>query len=423
MNIWLFTILLFLFAEYLIHTTSSFATLRALSPVVPKEFAEIYSAEEYRKSQEYTQVRTRFSLLHSTVSFAALIIFLLAGGFNIIDNLVRAAEYNSIITGLLFTGTLLFINGLVQLPFSIYSTFVIEERFGFNTTSIKTFILDILKATILAVLLGGPLLVLLLWFFESAGHFAWFYAWIGVTLFSLFIQFLAPILIMPLFNKFSPLEEGDLHDAIYKYAQQENFALKGIFTMDSSKRSTKLNAFFTGIGKFRKIVFFDTLIERLTTEEIVAVLAHEMGHFKKKHTLKMTAASFIQTGVLFFLLSLVLENQGLFTAFRMEHLSIYASLIFFSFLLPPINLVMSLLFNLLSRQHEYEADAYAVQTSGKKNSLINGLKKLCQANMANLTPHPLTVFLEYSHPPILARIEAIKALNKNPETGSDATIT
>ncbi len=415
MNTWFFIVLLFLVTEYLVHTASTLATLKALSPVVPDEFAEIYSADEYRKSQQYTEARSRFSLIRSSISFLVLLIFFLAGGFNAVDNLVRTAGYGSIITGLLFTGTLLFINGLTQLPFSIYSTFVIEERFGFNTTSVRTFILDILKATILAVLLGGPLLALLLWFFESAGSLAWIYGWLGVTLFSLFIQFLAPILIMPLFNKFSPLEQGPLYEAIYSYAQKEHFALKGIFTMDSSKRSTKLNAFFTGIGKFKKIVFFDTLVERLTTEEIVAVLGHEMGHFKKKHTLKMTSISIAQTGILFFLLSLVLENQGLFEAFHMEHLSVYASLIFFSFLLTPINLIMSLLFNLLSRRHEYEADAYAVQTSRKKDTLISGLKKLCQANLANLTPHPLTVFLEYSHPPILARIEAIKALPKDEE--------
>ena len=410
MNSWLFIILIIIAVGYIFDTTVSLLNLKALDPQLPHEFKDVYDQEEYQKSQEYTRVTTRFSLVSSTISTFLTLGFLLLGGFNAVDIFVRGFGGGEIITGLLYAGCLSVISFLVGLPFSVYSTFVIEERFGFNKTTVKTFVLDTLKGTALAVTLGAPLLALILWFFMSAGNLAWIYCWIGVVCFTLVIQFLAPVLIMPLFNKFSPLEEGELKEQILSYAKREKFKLQGIFTMDGSKRSTKLNAFFTGFGRFRKIVFFDTLVEKLEKEEIVAVLAHEMGHFKLKHIIKMLIISIIQTGFIFFLLSLILENRGLFDAFAMDHVSIYASLIFFGFLYSPVNMIISLLFNMLSRKHEYEADAYAVKTTGGGESLVSGLKKLCQANLSNLTPHPVAVFITYTHPPVLARINAIRAL-------------
>lgn len=311
-------------------------------------------------------------------------------------------------TGLLFTGALALLSFVAGLPFSIYSTFVIEERFGFNQTSVKTFILDIVKGTLLSVILGGPLLALILWFFMVSGVYGWLYCWVGVVVFSIVLQFLAPVLIMPLFNKFSPLEEGALQEKILKYAEQENFKLKGIFTMDGSKRSTKLNAFFTGFGKFRKIVFYDTLLEKLSESEVLAVLAHEMGHFKLKHIIKMLLASIVQTGIMFYLLSLFIGNSGLSQAFAMEHTSIYASLIFFGFLYSPISLLVGIFFNYISRKNEFEADNYAATTTKAPEFLISGLKKLCQANLSNLTPHPVVVFIQYSHPPVLTRIRNLE---------------
>jgi STE24 endopeptidase len=221
------------------------------------------------------------------------------------------------------------------------------------------------------------------------------------------MQFIAPVLIMPLFNKFTPLESGELKDKITDYSIKENFRLSGIFTMDGSKRSTKLNAFFTGFGKFRKIVFFDTLIEKLTPDEIVAVLAHEMGHFKLKHIIKMMSISIIQTGFMFFLLSLLLKVPEISKGFMLEQTSIYASLIIFGFLYSPISLFTSIGVNILSRKHEFEADAYAAGTTGDSEQLITSLKKLSRANLSNLTPHPLHVFLHYSHPPLLQRIETL----------------
>lgn len=411
MNPYLVFILGVLIFGYLIDLTVSLLTLRSLDPVLPKEFSQIYAADEYERSQEYTRIKLRFSLLQDSLMLPLTIGFIVLGGFNFLDQWARGFGLSAIPTGLVFTGSLLFLSALAQLPFSVYSTFVIENRFGLNRTTIKTFIFDILKTIVLAVLLGGPLLALILWFFEQGGGLAWLYCWILVVVFTVVLQFLAPVVIMPIFNRFTPLEDGELKEAITRYARRQNFSLQGIYTMDGSRRSNRLNAFFTGFGRFRRIIFFDTLVEKLTVDELVVILAHEMGHFKKKHILKMMAATVLQTGLMFYLLSLVMENRGLFAAFGMEHVSVYAGLVFFGFLYSPVATLFSVAGNIFSRKYEYEADGYAVNTTGKGAELISALKKLCLANLSNLTPHPVQVFLQYSHPPVLRRIEAIRGIS------------
>jgi STE24 endopeptidase len=410
MNPYLIFILAVLILSYLLNLVIAVLELRALDPELPIEFKNVLNQKKYRKSQQYTRVTTRFSQIHETFILVVTILFILAGGFNKLDLIARSFGLDSIGTGLLFTGGLVLLSSIVGLPFSIYSTFVIEERFGFNTTTFKTFVLDLLKTTLLAICIGGPLLAAILWFFQATGSLGWLYCWLAVTVFILIIQFLAPVLIMPLFNKFTPLADGELKKAISDYAQAQQFAIQGIYTMDGSKRSTRLNAFFTGFGRFRRIVFFDTLVEKLSIREILAVLAHEMGHFKHKHIFKMMAASILQTGIMFFILSLFLGNQQLFAAFGMEHISIYGGLIFFGFLYAPFSTMISIFFNLFSRKHEFEADAWAVTSTGQPQKLISGLKKLSVHNLSNLTPHPLNVFINYSHPPILQRIRAIEQL-------------
>ncbi len=409
MNFYLFLILSILILGYLLDLAVSLLTLRSLDPNLPEEFMGMYDVDEYRRSQQYTRVSTRFSLLQDSLMLPLTIGFIVMGGFNILDQWARGFGFSEIPTGLVFTGALLLLSALIHLPFSLYSTFVVEGRFGLNRTTVKTFILDIVKTVFLAILLGGPLLALILWFFEWGGNMAWLYCWLVVVVFTVIMQFLAPVIIMPLFNRFTPLAEGPLKQAITDYARRQNFAIQGIYTMDGSKRSSRLNAFFTGFGKFRRIVFFDTLMEKMTVEELVAILAHEMGHFKNKHILKMMVAGILQTGLMFSILALFIENPDLFAAFGVEHLSIYASLVFFSFLYAPISMLLSVVGNVFSRNYEYQADAYAISTTGMGRQLIAGLKKLCLANLANLTPHPLQVFLQYSHPPVLQRIEAIKA--------------
>ncbi len=412
MNPYLLFVLAVLILGYLLDLVVAILELRSLEPELPPEFRDVYSSEKYLQSQQYARVNTWFSLVQETFMLLVVITFILAGGFNRIDLVARSFGQGPIITGLLFTGLLALLSTVINLPFSLYSTFVIEERFGFNTTTLKTFVLDLVKAVILAVCIGGPLLAGVLWFFQAAGEEAWLYCWLAVTVFVLVFQFLAPVLIMPLFNKFTPLEDGDLKKSITNYARAQHFAMKGIYTMDGSKRSTRLNAFFTGFGRFRRIVFFDTLVDKLNTEEIVAVLAHEMGHFKLRHIFKMMAASILQMGIMFFILSRFLNNEQLFAAFGMEHISIYGSLFFFGFLYAPVSSLLSIFFNLFSRKHEYEADAWAVTSTENKGALITGLKKLSVHNLSNLTPHPFNVFLNYSHPPILQRIRAIRELSK-----------
>lgn len=407
MNSYLIFILAVIVTGFLIEAGVSLLNLRALDSSLPAEFSDVFDRERYARTQEYSRATTRFGLIRETVSTLLTLLFLLLGGFNWADIVARSFGLGNIGTGLLFTGLILLLGGLAGLPFSLYSTFVIEERFGFNRTTARTFVLDLIKTLLLAILLGAPLLAFILWFFEESGSLAWLYCWLVVVAWTVLLQFLAPTFIMPLFNTFTPLAEGELKEQITEYARSQDFRMQGIFTMDGSKRSTRLNAFFTGFGRFRRIVFFDTLVEKLAPGELVAVLAHEMGHYRLRHIFIMLAVAVAQTGIMFALLSRFINNPGLFAAFGMEHLSVYASLLFFGFLFTPVSLFLGLLVNALSRRHEYQADTYAAATTARPQDLISGLKKLSAANMANLTPHPLYVLLHASHPPVLSRIRAL----------------
>ena len=410
MNFYLILICSLLLLHYLLETSAALLNLRALQAEPPEEFADCYSDTEYNRMRQYTHARTRFGLVRDSLFLVLTLLFLLAGGFNQVDLLARSADFGPIYTGLLFTGALVLLTALLQLPFSIYSTFVLETRFGFNTTTVRTFIADQLKGVLLAIVLGAPILAAILWFFETGGSMAWFYAWLAASGFMLVVQLLAPVLILPLFNRFTPLPDNELRQAIYAYAQSQCFALEGIYTMDGSKRSTRANAFFTGFGRFRRIVFFDTLLTQLSHEEIVAVLAHEMGHYKLKHVPLMLILGILQTGLMLFILSFFLGNSGLFAAFQMEYISVYAALIFFGFLYAPIATLLAIAINALSRRHEYQADRFVVASGASADALIGGLKSLTVRNLGNLTPHPLSVILHYSHPPMLARIRALRRL-------------
>lgn len=408
MNTYLIVILAILIGNYILDLIVEFLNVKSIKKELPGEFEGFYDAAKYKKSQEYLKDNTYFKLVQSTIITGIVLFLILSGGFNFIDKLARSFSLSPIPTGLIFIGILFFFFQIIEIPFSLYHTFVIEEKYGFNRTKPKTFILDILKGWLLSIIIGGLLLSLILWFFIKSGSLAWVFCWVGVTIFEFFIIFIAPIVIMPLFNKFIPLEEGELKQAIQTYAQSQNFKLKGLFKMDGSRRSSKSNAFFTGFGKYRRIVLFDTLIKNHSVDELVSVLAHEMGHYKKKHILRMMTISVLTNGLMFFILSLFINNPGMFAAFRMDNLSIYASLLFFSFLYTPISVILSLAGNVLSRKHEYQADNYAAETYKKPEAMILALKKLSVDNLSNLTPHPVKVFISYSHPPVLDRIKVLK---------------
>ncbi len=409
MNPFLLFILAILIGSYFLDVVVESLNVRYVKTDLPREFEGYYDGEKYKKSQEYLKENTRFGMISDTITTPIIIIFILFGGFNAVDRFARSFELSPIPTGLIFAGVLMLAYHIFHIPFSIYGTFVIEEKYGFNKTTVKTFILDILKTWALVIVIGAILLSVILWFFEKAGGGAWLYCWIAITLFQIFLMFIAPVTIMPLFNKYTPLEDGELRRTIEDYAGSQDFKMKGIFTMDGSKRSTKSNAFFTGFGRFRRIVLFDTLMEKHSVVELVSVLAHEMGHYKKKHILKSIIISILTAGLMFYILSLFINNRELFAAFKMDETSTYASLFFFGFLYTPIEMILSIFGNMLSRRHEYDADAFSVNTYREPESMITALKKLNVENLSNLTPHPIKVFLSYSHPPILKRIKAIRA--------------
>jgi STE24 endopeptidase len=408
MNVYLIIILFIIIGSYLFNLIIEVLNIKNLKPELPEEFKGDYDQEKYKISQVYLKENTRFDLVSDSIMTPLMIAFILFGGFNVIDRLARGFGFGAILTGLIYVGILMFINHLIHLPLSVYHTFVIEEKYGFNKTTPRTFIFDLLKNWLLALIIGGAILSLILWFFEKTGPLAWLYCWIAVTLFQLFLAYLAPVVILPIFNKFIPLPDGDLKQAIEEYARGQKFKLKGIYSMDGSRRSTKANAFFTGFGRFRRIVLFDTLINKHTVDELVSILAHEMGHYKKRHILKTLLLGILNIGVMFFILSIFINNEELFQAFKMQETSVYASLLFFAILYSPIEMILSLFSNFLSRKHEYEADHYAIKTFGKPKAMINALKKLHVDNLSNLTPHPLMVVVSYSHPPILERIEAMR---------------
>ena len=410
LNIIAIIILTAIILDVVINIVADFLNLKGLQTDIPAPFQDVYAADQYQKSQDYLRVNTRFNWISSLFNLLVLLFFWFLGGFQVMDAWVRAFDLGPVLNGLMYMGGLMLLYTLLAQPFSVYATFVIEERFGFNQTTWPTYILDRLKGLAIGLLLGAPLLAGILVFFNYAGKFAWLYCWFVAVVYMLVVQYVAPTWIMPIFNKFKPLEDGELKSAIMTYAASIRFPLKQIYIMDGSKRSRKSNAFFTGFGKNKRIVLFDTLVDQHSVSELVAVLAHEMGHYKKKHILQNLVVGVVHTGLMFYLLSFVISYRGLFDAFFMEHISVYAGLIFFGMLMAPIDFFVGLLTQMRSRINEYQADRFAVETTVNPTAMIDALKKLSVHNLTNLRPHPFYVFLNYSHPPVLNRIEAIQKI-------------
>lgn len=401
-----FAIVGILIGIQLIEWTADLLNLNALKPDPPAGFEDVYDRKKYARAQEYTRAKTRFGFVSSLVKLIGLLTFWFLGGFGFWDRWVRGAGVSDLLTGVLYLGGLFALSELFALPFSIYGTFVLESRFGFNRTTARTFVLDRVKGLVLTVLIGGPLLALLLWFFGRWESVAWLWAWGAVTGFTLLLQFVAPTWILPLFNKFTPLPEGDLRRAIFDYARRVNYPLANLFVMDGSKRSAKGNAFFTGFGKNKRIALFDTLVEKQSVEELVAVLAHEIGHHKKGHIWKGFALSVAQTGATLFVLSLALKWPDLFEAFHVTP-SVHAGFAVFGILFAPVGFLLSLPLHALSRRHEFQADRYAADTLNSGKELVSGLRKLSADSLANLTPHPFYVVLHHTHPPLVERVRAL----------------
>jgi STE24 endopeptidase len=375
---------------------------------VPDELNDVFDTEEYEKSQAYKKTNYRFGLLTSTFSLLLTLGFLIFGGFEWVDQIVRDLTDNPILMALLFFGIIIIGSDIVTLPFAYYSTFIIEEKFGFNKTTKTTFFMDKLKGWLMMVVIGGGLLALIIWFFEWAGSSFWIYAWALVAVFTLFMNLFYSKLIVPLFNKLTPLETGSLKNKIQNYAENVGFELDKIFVIDGSKRSTKANAYFSGFGREKRVTLYDTLIDDLKEEEIVAVLAHEVGHYKRKHILFNLTASILLTGLTLFLLSLFINNPEVSRAIGVSRPSFHAALIGFGILYSPISGVTGLIMNHLSRKFEYQADDYAKHTYAAL-PLITSLKKMSKNSLSNLTPHPAYVFAHYSHPPLISRIRNLKS--------------
>jgi len=393
--------------SYLFDQILDYINLKSQRKDIPAEVEGFFNKEKYQKSLDYQKDRTKFSFVTAAFSFILSLAMLAFGGFGWLDNVLRPFFSSEIILALVFFGVIMIVSDILTIPFQWYSTFVIEEKYGFNKTTGKTFITDKLKGYVLGAFIGGALLSVLIYLLKTIG--AEFWIWFGIlaAAFTLFMNMFYTSLILPLFNKLTPLSEGELKSTIENFASKVKFPLDNIYVMDGSKRSAKANAFFSGIGKKKKIVLYDTLINNHTIQELVAVLAHEVGHFKKKHIIWSYLISIFQIFFVLFILSKMIFNENLSIALGGSEQAIHLNLIAFGILFSPISGITGLLMSMLSRKNEFEADAYAKETYDG-NALSNALKKLSVDSLSNLYPHPLYVFFHYSHPPLLQRLSALK---------------
>ena len=408
----LFIILTIITLNFVLEQWLDYINLRKQSPTLPVELKDIYDEAEYARSMAYQKAQTQFSMLTASLSFVVFFALVFSGFFGTLDSWLRAHMTNDIVIALAFFGILYFASDLLSLPFQLYNTFVIEEKFGFNRTDVKTFVADKVKGYLVTVLLGGGLLTLFIWLILGIGASFWLYFWAISAVLMVLLNMLYTSIFVPLFNKLTPLPEGNLKTAIEDYGKQVSFPIDNIFVIDGSKRSTKANAFFSGLGKRKKVVLYDTLIENHSEEELVAVLAHEVGHYKKKHIVLGMVLSIAQVGVMLFILSFLVFNPSLSKALGAEVLSLPINLMVFGILYSPVSMLTGLIMNAVSRKNEFEADAYAAATYNGQ-ALINALKKLSVNNLSNLLPHPWYVTFHYSHPPLLKRVQAINTLSNN----------
>ncbi|MCG2462116.1 M48 family metallopeptidase [Flavobacteriaceae bacterium F89] len=402
-----YLIIAILMLQFIVETVLDYLNAKRFQDSVPQELQDVFDTEEYKKSQDYKRTNYRFGLLTSTFSLALTLAFLIFGGFEWVDTIARSFTDSPIVMALIFFGIIMIGSDILTTPFSYYQTFVIEEKFGFNKSTKKLFFLDKFKGWLMTAVLGGGILTLVIWFFQWAGDNFWIYTWIVVAVFTIFMNMFYSRLIVPLFNKQTPLEEGQLKEKIENYAKKVGFELKKIFVIDGSKRSTKANAYFSGFGREKRVTLYDTLIKDLEEDEIVAVLAHEVGHYKRKHIIFNLTASILLTGLTLYILSIFINNPEVSLAIGVSRPSFHAALVGFGILYSPISEITGLVMNYMSRKFEFQADDYA-KTTFSAIPLITSLKKLSKNSLSNLTPHPSYVFVHYSHPPLADRIRNLK---------------
>ncbi|MFC2101406.1 M48 family metallopeptidase [Bacteroidota bacterium] len=409
-------ILIILVVDFILERFLEYLNTTRWSEQLPEELKGIYDVDSYKTSQQYLKVKQRFSWITSAFSFIAMLVLLSSGSFVWMDNVLRTLTVNPILLGLLYFGVIGLVSSIVMIPFELYSTFVVEEKFGFNKTTGKVFILDKFKGLFLGAIIGGGLLAFVVWIYTSSGNYFWLIVWGVITGFMVFMTMFYSNLIVPLFNKQTPLEPGELRDAIEAFSAKIGFQLKNIFVIDGSKRSTKANAYFTGLGAKKRIVLYDTLIHDHTTDELVAILAHEIGHYKMKHTRQGIVIGILQTGLMLFILSLFIRKDSLLAADLCQSLagfsdwkavpSFQLGILAFGMLYTPLSLILGLVDHALSRRNEYSADRFAGENY-RAESLQTALKKLSINQLSNLRPHLWYVFFHYSHPPLLSRLAAL----------------
>jgi len=406
-NLILILIILIPVAGYLIERYLNYLNSRMWSPELPARLKGICDENEYKNTQFYQKDNDKLSFWSSTLNLVILLLMIISGGFALLDNLVRNITTHPVLMSLIFFGIIGLATDILNIPFSYYDNFVIEKKYGFNTMTVRTFITDHIKSWILILIIGAPVLALITWFYYKTGRSFWIYAWILITIFTVFINFFYSELIVPLFNKQTPLEEGSLRAKIEEFARQTNFQLKNIYVIDGSKRSTKANAYFSGFGSKKRIVLYDTLLKELAEDEIVAVLAHEIGHYKKKHVIYNMIISIIITGLTLFIFSLIVDNPALLNALGAGDASFHLGLLVFGILYSPLSLIIGLITNYTSRKNEYQADAF-VKNYNYAGQLASALKKLSVKNLSNMNPHPAYVFFHYSHPPLIERLKRLE---------------
>jgi STE24 endopeptidase len=406
-NTFFYVLIGIIIVKYLFDTYIDHLNATHFNNPIPEELEGIYNNEEYLKSQSYKKENHKFSIIVSGFSVLTTVLFFIFDGFAFVDEISRNISNNIIIITLIFFGIILFASDLISLPFSYYQTFIIEEKYGFNKSSKKTFLLDKIKGWLMMIFIGGGILALLTWFYETTTSSFWIYAWVLIGIVTLFMNMFYSKLIVPLFNKQTPLNDGELKTEIENFGKKVGFKIENIFVIDGSKRSTKANAYFSGFGSQKRITLYDTLINDLEIDEIVAVLAHEVGHYKKKHIIYNIILSLLLTGFTLFILSLLVSNNVLSQALGVETTSFHIGLIAFTILYSPISEITSFLMNILSRKFEYQADDYA-KNNFNGQSLIDALKKLSKNSLSNLTPNNLYVKIHYSHPTLLQRILNLK---------------